>query len=744
MRTFVLVIFSSLVAQSVHAWVTISQSRYGAQVEDIRALFDNSTAPSTKPAQQLLGYTWRVPEAPTSHDGLGSGITWAWDPNLCSQILPMFQEDFFFVPFVTCSMIKAAMGRGFASWSANSARLSFTDVTTQCEEIGQLNEQCPLAEIWVTAIVAESSSGPSGESLTSGTTGVPIAEANVETGDFAIGDGVSAALALPRPAFSANFVYTNGVRPNAPIVIETRGARISFNTNLCWYLDSTFCSFFHQMKSAAPNLKADDINWIVRGVLLLIWSLAICVMCFQLLSIFCASRKSKSRATNGQCQAWIDSLHRRSMLGISLRLILIIAPPAFYVQIFIPCWECYDFEAAATHEVGHVLGLSHPDNVAESLGTGAGYGSTPGQNVYASNLLNGQRMSAKNGCMNPWQYVVPGTPPDDLTVSFAGPIESRVRPSIMKALTQHNPRVCLSEDDLEALNVLYPDCSHATSVPVCDKVAYNIGWVRLGVWVIAPILLALAFLICVFGITSHQQNKRLDQQIKLRMKRSQDLIIVEREKEEAERKQKLVTTAYRKQLASESQRIEREAKRRSLEMFDELQRSYMTSSEASARLPSTSARSSENSTRLPSVGPIAETTADGSNNRCTHIDSTVWEEAVDSMPRQAIESQYKPGTIGYAADGMANAIEGFVSRLSRITSQPSLSDLGRSVSSIRRTSTSSDPSHFEDGSSPGARNRNRGALERARQALRQKKKPPQEARMPSCRQESSIDEFNSV
>ena len=42
------------------------------------------------------------------------------------------------------------------------------------------------------------------------------------------------------------------------------------------------------------------------------------------------------------------SLHRRSMLGISLRLILIIAPPAFYVQIFMPCWECYDFEAAAT------------------------------------------------------------------------------------------------------------------------------------------------------------------------------------------------------------------------------------------------------------------------------------------------------------------------------------------------------------------------------------------------------------
>ena len=28
-------------------------------------------------------------------------------------------------------------------------------------------------------------------------------------------------------------------------VIETYGAKISFNTELCWYLDSTFCSYFH-------------------------------------------------------------------------------------------------------------------------------------------------------------------------------------------------------------------------------------------------------------------------------------------------------------------------------------------------------------------------------------------------------------------------------------------------------------------------------------------------------------------
>lgn len=733
-----------MAVQSVRAWVTISQSRYGAQVEDIRTLFDKSAAPSAKPARQLLGFIWRIPEEPTSHDGLGGGITWAWDPNFCRQILPMFQEDFFFVPFVTCSMIKAAMGRGFASWSTNSARLSFTDVTVECEKLGHLNQSCPLAEIWVTAYVpATDSPGLTGESLTSsGTKDVPIADANVETGEYALGGERTAALASSRPVYSANFIYTNGVRPNAPRVIETKEARISFNTDLCWYLDSTFCSFFHQIKSAAPSLTGDDINWIVRGVLLFVWGVSIFVMCFQLVCI-CRAAKSKSRGTDGQCQAWIDSLHRRSMLGISLRLIFIIAPPAFYVQIFMPCWECYDFEAAATHEVGHVLGLSHPDTVAVSLGSGTGYGSTPGQNVYASNLLNGQRMSAKNGCMNPWQHVQPGIPPDETAVSSDGPIGSRVRPSIMKALTQHNPRVCLSEDDLEALNVLYPDCSHATSVPVCDKVAYNIGWVRLSVWVIAPILLALAFMICLFGVTSHHQNKRLDQQIRLRMKRSQDLLISEQQKKEAERKHQLVTTAYRKQVATESERIEREARRRSLQMFNELQRTNMTSSEASARLPSISARSSENSTRMPSVGSNAQAAAGDCSQR---LDPTVWEEAVDSMPRQPLASQYKPGTIGYAADGMANTIERVVGRLSSIASQPSFSSLTtRSVSIIRRSSSSSDPSQSEHGPSDGARHsvKNRGALQRARQALRRKASHHQ-ATMPSCQQENSVDDCNSV
>ena len=197
--------------------------------------------------------------------------------------MPQFREDFFFVPFVTCSMIKAAMGRGFASWASNSAMLSFTDVTVECEKLGQLNEGCPLAEIWVTANGADggASAGVQQGQTAEGLTVEPVEER--------LGGGTSAALAVPVARYALDFRYTNGVQPATGRVIETcahlsspprparqlpgvaprhdsrlqlpdttprysprrYGARVSFNTDLCWYLDSTFCYNFHYIKQAS-------------------------------------------------------------------------------------------------------------------------------------------------------------------------------------------------------------------------------------------------------------------------------------------------------------------------------------------------------------------------------------------------------------------------------------------------------------------------------------------------------------
>ena len=90
------------------------------------------------------------------------------------------------------------------------------------------------------------------------------------------------------------------------------------------------------------------------------------------------------------------------------------------------------------------------------------------------------------------------------------PNEGEVRPSMMISFTQHTPLVCLQPDDLEALNAMYPDCTHAiTQEAVCFKTQHNIGWVRLGVYTLIPCIVALLLAIVLHGITQRYHTQRL-------------------------------------------------------------------------------------------------------------------------------------------------------------------------------------------------------------------------------------------
>ena len=50
--------------------------------------------------------------------------------------------------------------------------------------------------------------------------------------------------------------------------------------------------------------------------------------------------------------AWFElfeAMRRIRLAPLFLMLLIVIGPMVFYVYIFLPCWECYDFTAALTH-----------------------------------------------------------------------------------------------------------------------------------------------------------------------------------------------------------------------------------------------------------------------------------------------------------------------------------------------------------------------------------------------------------
>ena len=339
------------------------------------------------------------------------GITWAWDGALCPKLLPRFKEDFFFVEFLTCKDLKAAMHRAFASWAQNHPLINFVEVTEECKKWHTLDQACPLAEIWVTHL---RDGGMRAQQTVEGLTssdGASVVEAltegerDPETGTLSneASSGATAATALPTVNYTYSFRYTNGATPFEEVdgatfarrVIETHHAVLSFNVDqLCWYLDSTWCHHFHSLKPLVGG--AATLLLIIRCVLFSLWALAIAAICLQFGRVVCKTCDHGSWVE--RIRGTMDVIGHWSVIMTTIRFILLVGPPAIYWMILLPCWDCYDFEGAATHEVGHVLGLSHPDYPRE------------GENVWQDQMANGVPMGP-GVCEYPWDGVRVGTPP---------------------------------------------------------------------------------------------------------------------------------------------------------------------------------------------------------------------------------------------------------------------------------------------------------------------------------------------
>jgi hypothetical protein len=260
-------------ARHTSAWISTSQARYGAQLDDIIA---TSYSTSTVNADRSLGFLWSLPASSMDERGLGQSITWAWDPALCDALVPTLRDEALSIRMVGCASLKSAMQRAFDTWSQNHPAISFIEVTDLCEATFQLREGCDHAEVWVTM---------RNES-----------ESHLYT--------MQPAVAVPKFRVMTDFRHTNGQTPKVDLgngvlvprqVIEIQGGRIEFTTSgICWYLDSGACSGLHEMKRFTDPAAVQATGAILIFVF---WGLAVAAVIVEFSTSIRKQLKHRAKGT---------------------------------------------------------------------------------------------------------------------------------------------------------------------------------------------------------------------------------------------------------------------------------------------------------------------------------------------------------------------------------------------------------------------------------------------------------------
>ena len=417
-------------------------------------------------------------EEPTE-EGLGRGLGFVIDPSLCRTLLPHFAEANNGYWSVGCDDIENSILRALGAWAANSPYISFFDAGPQCGVVPSTAESgpeplsgdllppgadCAAADVYIQA-----------QAIPQGDARQPMIRVNLLTSSD---DPGTTAVVSAAPRSNADIAL--GIAPvlgRAGMPAELRSITKAVITVMAqpgveWYLDVSICDWMlTQTYDVILFMYIVTIVSIVAG----------CRWAYRL------TKRTRKRVKEEQ-ETWqlfhtLLALFEQVCALISI-LVLLFVPTVVLFGFLAPCLRQYPLEPALLHAVGASLGLgnaSDPNATHMELE----WATCSSLRTLSANFSFDPLASADGSCgQSTWT-----------SESTWWTCDNR-RASVMLAVAPTHTLSTITQDDLDALDTLYPPPCNATRLtgPLqMPSASWHAGWTLL-VTVLLPLGL-LAFLL---------------------------------------------------------------------------------------------------------------------------------------------------------------------------------------------------------------------------------------------------------
>ena len=416
---------------------------------------------------------WTLPYDALSQEGLSRKLRFAVDPAFCEQVRPQFVESMRMSwvggsTLCRCEEIEETLVRGFKAWSFNNKHISFYNVSWECSAEDIAAESCAAAEIFISASAprAEAERHEAAVTTLETSTNTSDGEPPRDTSDGGEGGG--------------------GKLIDGDQAINKANIRFILGDESCYYLDDSFCRL---LTSSDFDVKSP-----VLGIHVVCHVLGLGMLAWR---VFRFGRRWKTTGKESAHKLLLKFLSRQWLTWVIG--ILLIFPNVIYFGLLLPCLDCVSFEALAVHQVGIALGLAPLTDEAATWGVarlpeGGALNTTCG-NTHLKPGVAGSLLE-----LTDWSEDCSG---DDPWTCSERDFSVMLRPS-----PYHN-RACLSQDDLDALNALYPSCKGANSQPICIRSKRNHIWINFVCMGCVPLVAVASLAFMGLLLARRRQQQRM-------------------------------------------------------------------------------------------------------------------------------------------------------------------------------------------------------------------------------------------